>query len=115
MLLTGATGGLGEAIARELGGRGAKLIASGLKRNSAQGPAIQLLGGLQYARTPFGSVVVGPVRSLHLLQADHLGHIFEARNPRKDTESDVRVRTVHLQFLARGLVGDISAFKGFGR
>jgi short-subunit dehydrogenase len=29
VLLTGATGGLGQAIARELGGRGAKLVLTG--------------------------------------------------------------------------------------
>ena len=42
MLLTGATGGLGEAIARELGGRGAKLILTGRRTDVLEGLAGEL-------------------------------------------------------------------------
>ncbi len=42
MLLTGATGGLGEAIARELGGRGAKLILTGRRTDVLEGLASEL-------------------------------------------------------------------------
>ncbi len=42
VLLTGATGGLGEAIARELGGRGAKLILTGRRTDVLEGLAGEL-------------------------------------------------------------------------
>lgn len=42
VLLTGATGGLGEAIARELGGRGAQLILTGRRTDVLGGLASQL-------------------------------------------------------------------------
>ncbi len=42
VLLTGATGGLGEAIARELGGRGAKLIVTGRRTDVLEGLASEL-------------------------------------------------------------------------
>jgi short-subunit dehydrogenase len=42
VLLTGATGGLGEAIARELGGRGAKLILTGRRTDVLEGLASEL-------------------------------------------------------------------------
>ena len=44
VLLTGATGGLGNAIARALGGRGAKLILSG-RRTDALEPLADAVGG----------------------------------------------------------------------
>jgi uncharacterized protein len=42
VLLTGATGGLGEAIARELGGRGARLILTGRRTDVLEGLASEL-------------------------------------------------------------------------
>ncbi len=42
VLLTGATGGLGEAIARELSGRGAKLILTGRRTDVLEGLAGEL-------------------------------------------------------------------------
>jgi short-subunit dehydrogenase len=42
VLLTGATGGLGEAIARELGGRGAQLILTGRRTDVLEGLAGEL-------------------------------------------------------------------------
>ncbi len=42
VLLTGATGGLGEAIARELRGRGAKLILTGRRTDVLEGLASEL-------------------------------------------------------------------------
>ena len=42
VLLTGATGGLGEAIARELGDRGAKLILTGRRTDVLEGIAGEL-------------------------------------------------------------------------
>jgi short-subunit dehydrogenase len=42
VLLTGATGGLGAAIARELGGRGAKLILTGRRTDVLEGLAGEL-------------------------------------------------------------------------
>jgi len=42
VLLTGATGGLGEAIARELGGRGARLILTGRRTDVLEGLAGEL-------------------------------------------------------------------------
>jgi short-subunit dehydrogenase len=42
VLLTGATGGLGEAIARELGGRGAKLIVTGRRTDVLEGLVSEL-------------------------------------------------------------------------
>src|ERR1700761_3133298 len=42
VLLTGATGGIGQAIARDLGGRGAKLILTGRRTDVLQPLASEL-------------------------------------------------------------------------
>ena len=50
VLLTGASGGIGEAIARGLHGRGARLLISGRRADRLEALAAELGGGGEYVQ-----------------------------------------------------------------